>query len=83
MKVWALDVLGHMVTLGAGLVVSILPIFCRAVCVHALKRLALLRASVDRPGGLRRSHHSRRLRFTLAVAPVVFAHAQVTDLKSV
>ena len=45
--------------------VIVVPIFSKAVCVHALKGLSLPRAS---PSGEIRSHH---LRSMLAAAPVL------------
>ena len=47
----------------------------KAECVHALKGLTLLRASHSSEIALA---GSRRLRFMLAAAPVLFAHAIVT-----
>ncbi len=59
--------------------VIILPIFqSTKQCVHALKGLALLRASHSGEIAL---VGSRRLRSTLVAAPVLFAHAIVTEIK--
>ncbi len=49
-----------------------------SVCVRALKGLALPRVSHSGEIALT---GSRRLRFTLAAAPVLFAHAVVTVAK--
>ena len=53
--------------------------FPKAECVRTLKGLALLRASHSGKIALA---GSRRLRFTLAAAPVLFAHAVVTVAKN-
>lgn len=58
--------------------VIILPIVINADCVHALKGLALPR--VSHSGEIALSG-SRRLRSTLAAAPVLFARAVVTAAK--
>ena len=58
--------------------VIILPIFSKAVCMHALKGLALLRARHSGEITLSGSH---RLCATLAAAPVLFAHAAVIETK--
>jgi hypothetical protein len=53
--------------------------YASGVCVRAVKGLALPRAS--HPGEIALSG-SRHLRSTLAVAPVLFAHAVVTVAKN-
>ena len=54
-------------------------IFLISVCVHALKGLALPRASHS--GEIAPAAGSRRLRSTLAAAPFLFAHAVATETK--
>jgi hypothetical protein len=58
--------------------VIILPTLSKAECVHARKRLAMLRVSHSGEIALAGLH---RLRSTLAAAPVLFGHIVVTDIK--
>ncbi len=58
--------------------VLILPIFFKAVCVQVLQGLGVTGASHS---GEITLAGSRRLRSMLAVAPVLFAHAVVTETK--
>ena len=62
----------------ANLWVVILPLFAKAVCVHALKGLALPRATHSGEIALL---GSRCLRSMLAAAPVLFAHAVFTEIE--
>ena len=55
-----------------------IPIIFKAVCAHALKALALPRAGHSGEIALA---GSRRLRSTVAAAPVLFTHALVTEIK--
>ncbi len=65
-------------TRAAALRVIILQILINAECEHALKGLALPHASHFSETAL---SGPRRLRAALATAPVLFAHAFVTEIK--
>ena len=70
---------------GAGYYIEVRPkggystYFTKSKSVHTLKRLALPRACHS--GGIALAG-SRHLRSTLAAAPVLFAHAVVTEIKT-